>query len=307
MNMNAETICGFYVTEKRKAVWKTELDMVKLFCEICEKNGLRYMASGGTLLGAIRHGGFIPWDDDIDLMMPRDDYERFLTLAQDALPAHYALICNRTERNYPNGHAQIRDDRTTCLCGYAYDDLKAGKNCGIFIDIFPYDHVPDRPSARKRMERKIRFVKRMCTWHLYGHETGNFLKRCVEKVTSGAYFLFHSPEREIERINRLSMRPCGQTHTVALISFMPGYERNVWDSSLFDETVPWRFEDILLPVPKRYDEALTVEFGDYRKLPDDVTGGSMHGQCYFDMDTPYTAFRDKTRAEIDALMRDIRL
>lgn len=307
MNMNAETICGFHVTEKRKAVWKTELDMVKLFCDICEKHGLRYMASGGTLLGAIRHGGFIPWDDDIDLMMPRADYERFLSVAPGELPPHYALICNRTEKKYPNGHAQIRDDRTTCLTGRAFDDLRAGKNCGVFIDVFPYDDVPDEPAARKKIERKIRFIKRMCEYRIFRSDSTNVLKRFVKGAVSGVYFLFRSLEGEIERIHRLSARLAGQTHTVAFISFAPGYERNVWEKSLFDETELRPFEDMRLPVPKRYDEALTVEFGDYMKLPDDLTCGSMHGQCYFDLDRSYTAYRGKSRAEIRDLLRDVAL
>ena len=86
MNLEEEVLCGFKVSSERKKVWQTELEMVKLFKNICEANNLKYFASGGTLIGAVRHNGFIPWDDDIDLMMPREDYEKFLDIAQNYLP-----------------------------------------------------------------------------------------------------------------------------------------------------------------------------------------------------------------------------
>lgn len=85
MNLNAEVICDFKVSTLRKKVWQVQLDMVKIFIDICDKYKLKYFAAGGTLIGAIRHNGFIPWDDDIDLMMPREDYEKFIKVAKEEL------------------------------------------------------------------------------------------------------------------------------------------------------------------------------------------------------------------------------
>ena len=91
MNLNAEVICDFKVSTLRKKVWQAQLDMVKIFIDICDKYKLKYFAAGGTLIGAIRHNGFIPWDDDIDVWMPRSDYEKFVQYCIDCADKNQTL------------------------------------------------------------------------------------------------------------------------------------------------------------------------------------------------------------------------
>ena len=300
MNLQQETLCGFVVSTKRKAVWNTELEMVKQFAAICDEYRLKYVASGGTLLGVIRHNGFIPWDDDIDLMMPREDYEKFLTVAQSCLPEGLFLQCNKTEKNYPNGHAQIRNSNTACLSPLSAKEMKLGRNCGIFIDIFPYDDVPDDVKLRKKHAKKICFLKRICTAKLY--PSPSFLKRIVKKTCTAIYFLFHSYEKTVERINALAQKYNGKTQTVALVSFMPGYEKNVWEKKWFEETELHPFEDIQIAIPKSYHDVLTREFSDYMQLPEVKGNGSIHGSCYFDTQKPYSDYRELSVQEIEKLI-----
>lgn len=299
MNTQEEVICGFTVSSARKKVWQTELEMVKLFTGICNAHNLKYFVAGGTLIGAIRHNGFIPWDDDIDIMMPRDDYEKFLKVAQAELPQGFFLQYNGTEKRYPNGHAQIRNSNTACFSSVGYQDLKTGKNCGIFIDIFPYDDVPDDVKKRAKQARKVKFLKRICNAKIYKYPQ-NPVKKFIKSLSANLYFAFHSLEKTIEKINTLSKKYNGQTNTVALISFMPGYERNVWKKSWFDNTILHKFEDIEVAIPEAYDEVLRTEFGDYMQIPEDK-GGSIHGSCYFDTQTPYKDYENYSAKQIEEL------
>lgn len=304
--MNEEIVCGFKVSTERKKVWRTQLEMVKLFQSVCKKYNLKYVASGGTLIGAIRHNGYIPWDDDIDIMMPRADYEIFLTVCQKELPCGYFLQCNKTEKYYPNGHAQIRNCETACFNYVSCYDMQYGKNCGIFIDIFPYDDVPDNVKKRRKMARKIRFLKKICTLKIYS-DSPNLIKKLIKNFLANTYFLFHSLEKTIDKINIFSQKYNGKTQTVALVSFMPGYEKNIWDKKLFDKTVLHKFEDIEIAIPENYDGVLRHEFGDYMKIPEDLNSGSIHGKCYFDTEKSYKEFVDFNKDALYNLINTARL
>ena len=107
-----EVICGFEVTAKMRAVWDAELDILGRIKSICSRHGIVWYAVAGTLLGAVRHGGFIPWDDDIDIGMPRADYERFLQVAQGELKSPYFLQTHWSERRFPFDMAKVRNSQT---------------------------------------------------------------------------------------------------------------------------------------------------------------------------------------------------
>ena len=118
---------------------KAELYLLVEFDKACRKSGLTYFLDSGTALGAIRHGGFIPWDDDIDVAMPRTDYERFMEIGQDMLPHNIFLQNRQTEKNYRRYAAKLRLDGTVFP---ETDDLPFEHN-GIFIDLFPFDYLPN--------------------------------------------------------------------------------------------------------------------------------------------------------------------
>ncbi len=150
------------VSEQRKRFWGVLLDLYAEVARVCEKNGLRYFAGGGTLLGALRHRGMIPWDDDIDLLMPRDDYERLCKIAPTAFRAPYFWQTNATDPGSARGHAQLRNSSTT---GILKDEMVNGRalfdfNQGLFIDIFPLDCLPDDPDERKRFCLGIEALRR---------------------------------------------------------------------------------------------------------------------------------------------------
>ena len=124
-----------------KQIWAAEQEILDVIHEVCTAHGLRYTLAYGTLIGAVRHDGFIPWDDDIDLMMPREDYERLLSIWNDVAPEGYLLQNIRTDSDDIKTFSKIRKDHTTFLQFEFERDVNYHK--GVFVDIFPADRVAD--------------------------------------------------------------------------------------------------------------------------------------------------------------------
>ena len=119
----------------QRQIWATEQEILDVIHQVCTEYGLRYSLAYGTLIGAVRHKGFIPWDDDIDLMMPREDYEKLLAIWNEAAPKGYILQNTRTDPDFTQNFTKIRKDHTTFLQGESEREKHYHK--GIFVDIFP--------------------------------------------------------------------------------------------------------------------------------------------------------------------------
>ena len=148
-----ETRLGFHVTKDRKKIWAVGLDLLIMFDKFCKEKGLTYYIMFGTLLGAVRHQGFIPWDDDIDVVMPRSDYEKLIH-NNDPFPYPYFLQTPDTDKSYCQSHAKIRNSMTTAfnrITGYE------GFNQGMFLDVFQLDNYIIE-GGRERYNR----IKQLC-------------------------------------------------------------------------------------------------------------------------------------------------
>lgn len=293
LKTDREIICGFEVTEQRKKVWATELQMLKTFAEICGRHKLKYFAGHGTLLGCARHKGFIPWDDDVDLLMKRDEYEEFIRIVSAELPNHYTL-CNAS------GHIQIRDNRTTALLQIGYNSLSSGKNCGIFIDVFPLDYLADDYKTRKKEARKIWFYG-LCS-RRGGSKRKVSARQKLFDIAARIYNLFHSPEKVAEKARNPYAGESRVTNTLGVVTFAPGNENWAWPAEWFDATTELPFEDTVLSAPAKYNDILTKEYGNYMKIPENK-GGSLH-TCYFDPDKSYTEYVGISEDEYSKLFED---
>lgn len=253
--------------EEQKQIQKT---ILKRFIEICEKHNLRYCVSFGTLLGTIRHQGYIPWDDDIDVDMPREDYEKFIVLYREKYnDGIIKIIDHNTEKNYHMLFAKLHDTSTVLREKRVID--KYAKLYGVYIDIFPLDHVSEETKNRKRFLKKNYYWIRIINMRVLSTEVPH--KNRILKI--GYNFL-----RVILRIIPLSMLTKMEEKRIKNYSIgnkNSGLLRYLSDGTTdldyvlhesdFEECIYKQFEEVLVKVPVGYDRVLRSIYGDYMKLP----------------------------------------
>lgn len=242
-----------------------QLDLLEELHRLCEKNGISYFLVGGTLIGAIRHKGFIPWDDDIDVGMLRGDYERFRQVCGKELDSAYALYDWHSDPGSPNPFLKLR------IRGTHYPEkISAGSNMvdGIFIDIFPFDSTPAEPKLRRRQARQMRLCRKILLVRC-GFSLGE--GSALKKLVYGTLKLL-SRVRSVEgwkkkadaiqtRYNHLD------TVTVTNMGGSYSYERESHPRAQLEKTVLHPFEQGQYRIPEGYDDLLRRCYGDYMQLP----------------------------------------
>lgn len=274
-----------------KKVWAVEMKLLKKLLEVCEKHNLRIWAEGGTLLGTVRDKGFIPWDDDIDMAMLRDDYDKLQAIAKDEFKAPYFFQSGLTDK-FHNGLTRIRMDGTTAIT-----PKSLYHNChqGIFIDLFPLDVIPDDPTLLKQFVnekiKKKRYLKYSLVKHfsLTNWKFNAFLLYSKILInTKGFYKCFKEYDNFIKKYWNTG------NHRVSLVSWMLD-ERYIREKTWYQETILLPFEDIYIPVPKDYDKILKTQFGDYMKPKKSPTNHG--GFLMLDPITSYEKHLSKLRKE----------
>lgn len=293
-----EVRCGFSVSEKRKKIWKVELDLLNRLQQICEKYGLRYYASNGTLLGAVRHQGFVPWDDDLDVMMPRADYERLVEIARQELEEPYVMHVSDSEGIYFRNYARIRNRNTTALCR---PDFGRDTCQGIFIDIFPMDCRPEAWLKWAVQRVFIYGLHRMLTLYVYGDMPANASKgkaRIKRVLRKALVFFWNGPEGygKLGRLHeewrkKYNGEPGADYYVVTHNKNIYEYRRE-WFSGYED----CRFEGGKVRVPKGFDDILKKLYGDYMKFPSADEIG-VHHHIFFDPDRPYSEYAGRITRE----------
>lgn len=245
-----------------KKLQSTELEIMKDIDRFCKENDIKYSLFAGTALGAIRHGGFIPWDDDIDICMTRTEYERFMKLwSEKPIDGYYLQGTGENDITTIN-HAKVRKLNTV----YAdYDEYKADKeHQGMWVDIFPFDKVPNKKSLQKKVLRKAKLMM------LYTR--GYPIKRKGKLIEIASRILLAIPkstqkkikikcEKYIRKFSDMSTDFCYRAF-VSMTDF--GIE---YPSDLMDDFESVEFEDTKLSITTQYDVMLSTEFGDYMQLP----------------------------------------
>lgn len=261
MNLEPETRRGFYISAEMKKVWAVEMELLNKLLEVCKKHNLRIFAEGGTLLGAVREQGYIPWDDDIDMAMPREDYDKLREVASEEFKSPYFFQCGYTDL-FPNGQTKIRKDGTAAIIS---GDYMQKYHQGIFIDIFPLDKLPDDNENYIRWIELVREEKyKMKLYFNHSYSLTNWLYnwKLFKKFFSISIIGFNNYYRRYDLlVNRFSDKSYKR---VSIISWSTD-TKYIRDSSWYNGTIFLPFEDIMIPVPIGYHEILLTQFGDYMK------------------------------------------
>ena len=295
--LQEETRCEFTVPTSMKKVWAVELDLLNELLRVCRKYDIEVFCFGGTALGAARHKGFIPWDDDIDLVATRSNYDKLCACAAEEFQYPYFFQTDKTDPGSMRGHAQLRNSETTGILKNELA-LNIGINQGIFIDIFPLDEIPDALDERNKYlnclerHRSRAFRAAVCTGYRPFPDDAGFktkIKKAICMIGRPLDRLLHinlalsrSFSKKMTAYDGLGMKEVGLMPLVAsarnLIYPRDHFEKGV---TMLD------FEFMKVPVSPWYEELLTSQYGNWHKF---VVGTSIHGGVVFEPEKPYRQY-----------------
>jgi lipopolysaccharide cholinephosphotransferase len=238
-----------------------EIEILDEAVRICEKNNLIYFLVGGTLLGAVRHKGFIPWDDDIDIGMPRKDYEKFIAICADELDNKYYLHDISTDKHYWQPFIKLRK-KNTCLLEKENPPLSSNNQRGIYIDIFPYDAAYERDVFWKVKEffiKKIRYIMPI----KLGYKTDKKPFYGFVKFGTGMFSL-----RFLHWVlHRIMMAHVTNYKNITSWGGLYGYQKETFPLEDIIPVAKLTFDGKSYNVPNQWDRYLKQIYGDYMQLP----------------------------------------
>lgn len=242
------------------------LEILKQVTDLCESLHLRYALIYGTLIGAVRHHGYIPWDDDVDIMMPRPDYDKLLEYLETHKLPNLTLFNRHTCPDYPYMISRVSDDR------YILEmENEDSVGMGVFIDIYPYDGLGNTKEDAVSFGMKGDRLSSLCYQASRKHFAMETTTSPIRKIIKFPVFLASKMigkkffQNRLERL--AGLKEYDSSEYIGCIIWLSWGEKDIFPRKWFDETILMPFDKYVFRVPKHYDEVLRHEYGDYMQLP----------------------------------------
>lgn len=245
-----------------------QINILKYVKEICNEYGLRYYLCGGTLLGAIRHKGFIPWDDDIDIFMPIDDYKKFIELFNKNKidSKNYVLLDPYYTKDYYYFFSKLSDKRTILI----ENNRPRIENLGVNIDIFPICGLPNKKEERTLFINSLKenYNKFFKTNDVLWNHANNKSKKIIKTIVRYPYYLLNKNKNIKNKVlNMMEEYPFDSSELVAFYFTIYSIDKEITRREVYSKAIDVKFEDDYFSAAIGYDEYLTNLYGDYMKLP----------------------------------------
>lgn len=262
------------------------LEILLAVDKACKTHGLRYYIVAGTLLGAVRHKGFIPWDDDLDIAMPRADYDKLIAHCKEYLPEQFEMICGENDAVYPLPFAKIQDAHTTII-----ERMHLRYLGGIYIDVFPLDGVPSNSLSRRWHFIKYEYYKHclyLCCRDPYkhGHGPSSWVPLLVQKIYN---------HQELFRKMRKLQTEVDYDSSDMVVDHDDGL-RGVMPRTVFGTPTPIMFEGKEVMGIEQADRYLSQKYGDYMTIPPH-NDQRQHNFHYLDLQKPYREYAAEHKGE----------
>lgn len=260
---------------------KAELGILKDVAAFCESQSYAYCALGGTLLGAVRHKGFIPWDDDIDIVMPRPDYDRFVESAEGGLGGNYEIVTYRTcgEEWVPRYFCQVHNRDIRMVLGVANE----AEETTPWVDVFPLDAMPSGKVARtlqKYRLLKMRMDSQIAGFDRIVHQSRvdrPMFEKAIIKFVQVTGYGKKRDQREILAATERTAKKYSYADEEWVVNLFGAYKfREMFPKEWFEDLILLPFEDMEVPCPRRYDDVLTQMYGDYMIVPPEHEKNARH-------------------------------
>lgn len=284
---------GYLVTPKTKELWAIQLDLLSQVVSLCDAYGIQYFLCGGTLLGAIRHKGYIPWDDDLDIMMTRNNYNKFCEIAAQKLKYPYFIQTEKTDPGCLYRFAKIRNSMTTGIENKPYYQNNKRINQGIFIDVFCLDKIPDDQVDRNKYFNDLYKIWGK-VWQIGAYES-HFIqlgfwedmkmraRLFIMKLTGNRNYYNSKFEKLAGKYKDDDTKECchiaGALRKEAVVD-----KRYLWSCNDYESFKESYFEFLKLSIPVEYEHQLKALYGDWHKP---VMGQNSHGELIVDTDKSY--------------------